>query len=360
MFGNIIFLKNEQLAIRGRGRPPHQELYHRLSVQIREVRDRMGGLPRPVEANAVWKGIWHREVHHSTAIEDNTLIQREVERLLEEGLAVGNRSLREYLEVKGYADAAEWVYGQVAPSGHARTGPLITLADVRTIHHKAMAPVWEVVPHPEATDRERPGAYREHEIRPFPDGMTSPSWPFVPGEMTVWAEEANSLDPDTVNFPEHLAALHCRFEQIHPFLDGNGRAGRLVLNLILVRLGYPPAIIYKRDRYIRALRRADAGEPGTLAALITRAILDTLYQHVIPAVAGPARLVPLAALATPDLKAPALRAAATRGRLQATRGPDGRWRSSRVWVEEYRASRWTRPRSLADGPIRSARLDDRQ
>ena len=116
------------------------------------------------------------------------------------------------------------------------------------------------------------------------------------------------------------------------------------MNLVLVRLGYPPAIIYKRDRdrYLRALQRADAGKPGTLGVLIARAILDTLYQHVIPAVAGPARLVPLAALATPDLKAPALRAAASRGRLQATRGPDGQWRSSRVWVEEYKASRWIR------------------
>lgn len=100
------------------------QLYHRLYVEIRELQDRMGGLPRPAEANAVWKGIWHGEVHHSTAIEGNTLVQREVERLLEEGLAFGNRSLREYLEVKGYADAAEWVYGQVAPSAeHPRTGP---------------------------------------------------------------------------------------------------------------------------------------------------------------------------------------------------------------------------------------------
>jgi Fic family protein len=38
--------------------------------------------------------------------------------------------------------------------------------------------------------------------------------------------------------------LHCRFEQIHPFLDGDGRTGRVILNLLLVRLGYPPAIIY--------------------------------------------------------------------------------------------------------------------
>ncbi len=84
----------------------------------------MGGLPSPVEATSIWKGIWHGEVHHSTAIEGNTLVQREVEQLLEEGLAVGNRTLREYLEVKGYAGAAEWVYGQVAPpSGHQSPGP---------------------------------------------------------------------------------------------------------------------------------------------------------------------------------------------------------------------------------------------
>ncbi|MDE0138098.1 MAG: Fic family protein [bacterium] len=336
---------SEQITVPRPGRPTHNDVYHRLAVQIRELKDRLGGLPRPIEAAGIWKGIWHGEVHHSTAIEGNTLVQREVERLLEEGRAVGNRTLREYLEVKGYADAAEWVYTHVARSrGASETGAILTLADVRTVHHMAMTPVWEVAPHSEATARESPGAYREHEIRPFPTGMIPPSWPLVPGEMTAWIDEVNSLDPTVLDFPEQLALLHCRFEQIHPFLDGNGRAGRLVLNLILVRLGYPPAIIYKRDRerYLRALRRADTGEPGTLGVLIARAILDTLYQHVIPAVAGPARLVPLAALAAPDLTAPALRTAASRGRLQATRGPDGQWRSSRIWVEEYKASRWTR------------------
>ena len=148
LFGTIFFVKSEQLAIHGRGRPSHKQLYRRLSVDIRELRDRMGGLPRPAQANTVWKGIWHGEVHHSTALEGNTLAQREVGRLLEEGLAVGNRILREYLEVKGYAVAAECVYGHVAaPSKHPRTGPLTTLADVRMVHHKAMAPLWEVVSH---------------------------------------------------------------------------------------------------------------------------------------------------------------------------------------------------------------------
>ncbi len=154
----------------------------------------------------------------------------------------------------------------------------------------------------------------------------------------------NQLTPRTPGFPERLAYLHCRFEQIHPFLDGNGRTGRLVLNLVLVRLGYPPVIIYKRQRpeYLRALRRADAGDCGLLGEVVARAILDNLYRFVVPAVAGPARLVPLTALATKAVSANALRVAAIQGRLQATKGADGDWRSSRKWVDDYLKTRYQR------------------
>ena len=75
--------------------------------------------------------------------------------------------------------------------------------------------------------------------------------------------------------------------------------------LLLVRLGYPSAIIYKgdRSRYLAALRRADQGDPGPLGELVARAILGDLYKFIVPAVAGPARLVPLPALATPEISA---------------------------------------------------------
>ena len=117
-----------------------------------------------------------------------------------------------------------------------------------------------------------------------------------------------------------------------------------MLNLILVRLGYPPAVIYKRDRskYLRALERADDGHFIPLGEMLARAVLHSLYRFVLPAVAGPARLVPLEALATPELDAAALRGAARRGRLRATRGSDGRWRSSTRWVDEYKESRYRR------------------
>jgi len=111
-----------------------------------------------------------------------------------------------------------------------------------------------------------------------------------------------------------------------------------------VRLGYPPAIIFKRDRskYLRALGRADNGDPGALGEMLARAVLDNLLRFVVPAVAGPQRLVPLASLAGKDLKQEALRAAIERGRLRAQKGSDGQWRSTRQWVEEYLESRWRR------------------
>ena len=210
-----------------------------------------------------------------------------------------------------------------------------------------MTAVWDSAPHPQATDREGPGSFREHDIEPFPGGMTPPLWPAVPAAVSSWIEEALALKShaaDPLRFPEALASVHARFEQIHPFLDGNGRTGRLALNLLLVRLGYPPAIIYKGDRgrYLKALRRADLADCGPLGELLARAVLDNLYKFVVPAVAGPARLVPLPALQTQDLSANALRVAAIRGRLKAAKASDGTWRSSRAWVDEYVASRHKR------------------
>jgi hypothetical protein len=323
-----------------RGRPPRLEVYQRLTVQIAELWNRMGGLPNPQEATDIWRGIWFEEAHHSTAIEGNTLVLKQVEQLLAEGRAVGNKELKEYLEVKGYADAAEWVYGQAIEPDY-EAPELLTLHEVRRIHQYAMTPVWDVAPHPQATEHEGPGEFRRHDIHPFPDGMTPPSWVLVAGEMRSWLSRARSLRPGTDDFPEQIARLHCGFEQIHPFLDGNGRTGRLVLNLLLVRMGYPPVIIYKkqRSRYLRALRRGDNEDYGELGELIARAILDNLYKFVVPAIAGPARLVPLAALAGDGVSAGALRAAAVRGALQAAKGADGQWRSSRKWVDEYVASR---------------------
>lgn len=90
-----------------------------------------------------------------------------------------------------------------------------------------MTPVWDVAPHPQATDREGPGSFREHDIQPFPVGMAPPPWPEVPALVNDWISDARLLvGAEESTFPETGASLHARFEHIHPFLDGNGRVGR--------------------------------------------------------------------------------------------------------------------------------------
>ncbi|HEY0496265.1 MAG TPA: hypothetical protein VGD48_10990 [Kutzneria sp.] len=95
-----------------------------------ELNQRYGGLPNPKEAQAIWDDIWHQEAHHSTALEGNTLVLREVEALLDSGRAVGAKSLKEYNEVRGYAEAAKWVYGQALEPAEWHDGRLLTIGEV--------------------------------------------------------------------------------------------------------------------------------------------------------------------------------------------------------------------------------------
>lgn len=160
---------------------------------------------------------------------------REVEALLEQGRAVGAKPLREYLEVQGYGDAAQWVYAQALEPGEWHNGELLSIHEVRDIHQRIMEPVWQISPHADAGAREGPGMYREHDIAAFGAGMRPPAVSLVPCRMTDWVDFVRTEGADRLvstvdesSFPERLAALHTEFEQIHPFIDGNGRTGRLV------------------------------------------------------------------------------------------------------------------------------------
>ncbi len=88
-----------------RGRPTREQVLARVDRCLADLAA-VGGLPLPIEAEGIWVNIWHEETHHSTAMEGNTLVLRQVKALLEEGRAVGNKELREYLEIEGYGDGA--------------------------------------------------------------------------------------------------------------------------------------------------------------------------------------------------------------------------------------------------------------
>ena len=226
--------------------------------------------------------------------------------------------------------------------GNQGVGNTATLGDhkgvplrvVREIHERAIGLAWQVQPPP--TD-DRAGAWRRTGVAVGRVPTAVPS--AVPADMEAWAASTRQLDG---RHPvAHAALHHAWFERIHPFVDGNGRVGRLVLNFMLIQHGYPPAVILaaKRPQYLRALETADGGNAGPITEVIARAVSGALSRFLIPNLAGHAKLVPLAALAADSRYAPAyLRQLAQSGRLRAVH--EGRlWLSSRAWLNEYIASR---------------------
>jgi len=308
-----------------------------LDEEVALLKDSLGGLPRAVEADEILRAIWLDDVHNSTGIEGNTMTRAQVADLVVRGRA--SASLLESLEVEGYAHAADWVYQSSAD----HTGVPISI--VSEVHKRTVRLAWEL----EApATRDQPGAWRQAPVAIRAVQVSVPA--AIPADLDAWSESTrNRGDKHPV---VHAAVHHAWFERIHPFTDGNGRVGRLLLNFMLMQHGYPPAVILKaqRPRYLRGLELADEGNPNLLAEVIGRAVSGTLTRFLIPNLAGTAKLVPLSALAAHGpYGVQYLRLLVFSRKLRAVR--DGHlWLSSRRWLNDYVANRDPR-----GGPPRGAK-----
>jgi Fic family protein len=297
-----------------------------LDEEIKLLHDSLGGLPRAVEADQILREIWIDDVHNSTAIEGNTMTRAQVQQLVEHRRA--SSLLIESLEVEAYARAADWVYRVASEYDH------VPLAVVQEAHRLAVELPWAIEP-PATNDR--PGSWRTTGVTVRGVVLSLPS--SIHADLQQWSESTKRREG---RHPiAHAAEHHAWFERIHPFVDGNGRVGRLMLNFLLLQQGYPPAVILaeKRRQYLQALRTADSGNANPLTEVVARAVSGALSKFLIPKLAGEAKLVPLTALATSSgYSADYLRQLAQAGRLRALR--EGRlWLSSKAWLEEYVAKR---------------------
>lgn len=177
----------------------------------------------------------------SNAIEGNTLTRKETALVVEEGLTVSGKTLKEHLEAINHADAMDFIQELV---GKKRGD--IQERDVLEIHALILKKI----------DDENAGRYRNVVVRIKGADVILPNPLKVPelmDEFFVWLRGKNTDHPAVI-----AADAHLKLVSIHPFVDGNGRTARLLLNLLLMQTGYPPALVRKEDRdvYINSIEKA--------------------------------------------------------------------------------------------------------
>jgi Fic family protein len=203
--------------------------------------------------------------YHSNAIEGNTLTLHETKVVLE-GITVGGKSLREHFEATNHRDAILYVEELVAKNES------LSEWQIRNVHSLVLKGI----------DDGEAGRYRQENVVIAGASTTPPDFLHLPEEMASLVErhgKVQSLHPIA-----RAAELHTRFVKIHPFVDGNGRTARLLLNFELMKAGYPPAIIRKEDRLANYDSLDDAcvtGDYTAITQLVAQAVqrsLDTYIQ----------------------------------------------------------------------------------
>jgi Fic family protein len=304
----------------------------RLLQRIEQKKDQLDGLrPLPPAALRRLKSQLEIEwIYNSNAIEGSTLTLRETQLILEEGVTIGGKSLREHFEVINHREAIRYVESLVEEQTP------INSFHVRQIHKLVLANL----------DDENAGRYRKTTVRITGAAHLPPEPWQVPQMMTEWAEWVGQEHQDL--HPVAVAAMaHHRLAAIHPFIDGNGRTARLVMNVLLMQKRYPPTVIMRANRgqYYNVLARADAGKNAPLVNLVARAVERslTLYLEALTPreepVAGDERWIPLreAAIDSPYSQE-YLSLLARQGKLEAVKRKR-LWYTTKKALAEYIASR---------------------
>lgn len=181
--------------------------------------------------------------YHSTSIEGSTLSLKETGLFLSEGVVGANKPFDDYMDAKGHKEAVELVFLWI-DGGQKRT---VQVMDILNLHKTTMF------------GRQWAGKCREVQVYIRGAAHLPPPPSQVKALMDDFVRMLNK-NKDKLSPVAHAAVSHSDFEAIHPFVDGNGRTGRLIANWMLMREGYPPIIIEVRERkkYFRLLEEAQA------------------------------------------------------------------------------------------------------
>lgn len=267
--------------------------------------------------------------YNSNAIEGNSLTLKETFLVINEGITVKGKPLKDHLEAKDHYAALEYLYD------------LIDKNKKHTISEMLIQNLHQIII--QETDKKWAGRYRNANVIIGGAKHTPPDALQVPQKMInliSWLK----TQKNKINIIEPSALLHHKLVHIHPFFDGNGRTARLTMNLLLMQTGYPLVIILKNDRkkYYDVLGKADSGKYEPLVKFIAQSVersLDIYLKTLTPATIKQEKFISLTEISkTTSFSAKYLNLLARQGKLEAYK--EGRnWLTSREAVERYLKNR---------------------
>jgi len=202
--------------------------------------------------------------YSSNALEGNTLTETETKVILEDGLTIGGKTIKEHLEVIGHGQAYDFMWRQVHNTK-------ISEYDITELHRLFYYRI----------DQENAGCYRTVPVFVTGTDFEFPKPPQVPLLMQEFLQEILSLKKQY--HPVHYAALlHIKLVTIHPFVDGNGRTARLLMNLALLQSGYAVTIIppIMRPAYISAIQKGNKGNITPFLDFISEMVYESSKEYL--------------------------------------------------------------------------------
>lgn len=253
------------LVSRDRTLPLVEEIDQRYFGIIDSKVRRLMSIPKGNSAlRRVMEETYYHHIYHTVAIEGSTLTLSEIRHIIETRYAVPGKSLQEQNEAIGVDAAMKYINTTLL----SRMGT-ITVSDILEIHKRVLGYVDPV----EGGRLRTSQVFVGHHIPPHPHDLQRHMQ-----ELVQWlnSEEALQLHP-----VEYAALAHYKLVYVHPFVDGNGRTSRLLMNLVLMQARYPPVTIRKEQRaeYYAALDTANEGDVRPFIRFIakcTEMTLDTL------------------------------------------------------------------------------------
>ncbi len=248
-------------------REEFQSTFERL---YQKKQDLQASRPLPNAAlNKIRESLSIEWTYNSNSIEGNTLSLRETQMVLQEGITIKGKSLREHFETHNHDKAIDYLYRTIKDDYMLRS------IDILSIHSLVLRSIEE----------DFAGRIRNGGVRISGANFVPPNASKVSNLLDELIDFVNT-NPLKLNDIELATIFHHKLVWIHPFFDGNGRTVRLSMNLLLMRCGFPPAIILKNDRkkYYEALNQANHGNYQKLILLMCQALERSLniYLNAMP------------------------------------------------------------------------------